>query len=114
MFDWEHGISLHTVQVNRASFHGEGEVSWFFSNCRRNLGYILELRRGWPFETRVCSEKSGLMSSYDGHLRKQNYSWHDNTDASGGESRDQASLSSFHGDTGIRINFQEESAIVNF
>ena len=30
--------------------------------------YILELRRGWPFETRVCSAKSGLLSSYDGHL----------------------------------------------
>ena len=32
--------------------------------------YNLELRRGWPFETRVCSAKSGLLSSYDGHLVK--------------------------------------------
>ena len=32
--------------------------------------YILELRRGWPFETRGCSAKSGLLSSYDGHLGK--------------------------------------------
>ena len=32
--------------------------------------YILELRRGWPFETRVCSAKSGLLSRYDGHLGK--------------------------------------------
>ena len=114
MFDWKHGIGLHAVQVNRASSHGKGEVSWVFSSCGRNLGYILELWRGWPLENRVCSAKSGLMSSYDGHLRKQNYSWHDNTDASGSELGDQASLSSFHGDTGIRINFQEESAIVNF
>ena len=47
--------------------------------------YILELRRGWPFETRVCSAKSGLRSSYDGHLRKLNYAWQAYTDASGGE-----------------------------
>ena len=32
--------------------------------------YILELRWGWPFETRVCSAKSGLLSRYDGHLGK--------------------------------------------
>ena len=31
---------------------------------------ILELRRGWQFETRVCSAKSRLLSSYDGHLVK--------------------------------------------
>ena len=47
--------------------------------------YILELRRGWPFETLVCSAKSGLLSSYDLHLGKLNYAWQENTDASGGE-----------------------------
>ena len=47
--------------------------------------YILELRRGWPFETRVCSAKSGLLSSYEGQLGKLNYAWQENTDASGGE-----------------------------
>ena len=47
--------------------------------------YILELRWGWPVETRVCSAKSGLLSSYDGHLRKLNYAWQENIDASGGE-----------------------------
>ena len=46
--------------------------------------HILELRRGWPFETRVCSAKSGLLSSYDGHVGKLNYVWQENTDASGG------------------------------
>ena len=54
--------------------------------------YIPELWRGWPFETRVCSAKSGLLSSYDGHLGKLNYSWQDNTDHSGGEPGGQASL----------------------
>ena len=29
MFDWEHGSALHTMQGNRASSRGEGEVSWF-------------------------------------------------------------------------------------
>ena len=43
--------------------------------------YILELRRGSTFETRVCSAKSGLLSSYDRHLGKLNYAWQENTDA---------------------------------
>ena len=47
---------------------------------------------GWPFETRVCSAKSGLLSSYDGPLGKLNYAWRENTYASGGESGGQASL----------------------
>ena len=34
-------------------------------------------------------------------------SWKDNTEGSGGEVGDQASLSSFHRDIGIPINFQE-------
>ena len=38
---------------------GEGDVSRDFSNYGRNLGYILELQRGCPFETLVCSLKSG-------------------------------------------------------
>ena len=85
MFDWEHGIALDTMQGNRDSSLGEGEVSWFFCSCGRNLGYILELRRGWPFKTRVCSATSGVLSSHDGHLRNLNKAWQDNTDASGGE-----------------------------
>ena len=51
MFDWEYGIALHAMQVNRASFPSEGDVSYDFSSCGRNLGYIRELQRGWPFET---------------------------------------------------------------
>ena len=72
MFDWEYGISLPARQGNRASSDGEGDVSWAFSICGRNLGYILELQQGWPFETPLCSAKSGLLSSYDGHLRNLN------------------------------------------
>ena len=54
MFDWEHGIALPALQGNRASSHSEGEVSRISSSCSGNLGYILELRWGWPFKTRVC------------------------------------------------------------
>ena len=46
MFDWEDGIALHRIQANGASSHCEGEVSWLFSSCGGNLGYILELRWG--------------------------------------------------------------------
>ena len=69
--------------------------------------YILELRRGWPFEIRVCSAKSGLLSSYDGHFGKLNYAWQGNTDASGGEPGGEASLIVLHSYTGIAINFHE-------
>ena len=72
MFDWESGISLHAVQGNRASSPGEADVSWDYSKCSRILGYILELQRGWPFETPLCSVKSGLLSTYDGHRRNLN------------------------------------------
>ena len=72
MFDWEYGIALHAMKENQASSPCEGDVSWDYSSCGRNLGYILELERGWPFETPLCSAKSGLLSSYDRHLRNLN------------------------------------------
>ena len=114
VFDWEHGIALHGKPGKRASSSGEGEVSWVFSSCDRNLEYIPELRRGWPFLTRFFSATSGLLSSYDGHLSNLNDAWQDITDASGGEAGNQPSLSSWHSDIGIPINFQEESGIVTF
>ena len=72
LFDWEKGIALDAMKWNRATSLGEGEVSFVFLSCRRNLGYILELLRGLLFETRVCSVTSGILSSYDGHLRDIN------------------------------------------
>ena len=71
-FDWEYGIALHAMQGNLASSPGEGDVSWDASSCDRNLGYIPELQLGWSFETPLCSAKSGLLSSYDGHLSNLN------------------------------------------
>ena len=85
-----------------------------FPELRHHLVYILELRRGWPIETRVCSAKSGLLSSYDGHHVKLNYAWQENTDTSGGEPGGQASLISWHSYIGIPINLDEVSGIVTF
>ena len=72
VFDWENGIALHGMQGNRASFASEADVSYDFSSCGRNLWDIRELQREWPFETPLCSLKSGLLCSYDGHLRNLN------------------------------------------
>ena len=60
VFDWENRIAVHAMQWNRASFPSEGDVSYDSSSCGRNLGYIRELQRGWPFETPLCSAKSGI------------------------------------------------------
>ena len=45
VFYWEHGIAEHAVQGNCASSLAEGEDSWIFSSCGKNLGYFLELWR---------------------------------------------------------------------
>ena len=72
MFDWEYGIALHAMHGNPASFPSEGDVSYDFSSCSKNLGYIRELQRGWTFETPLFSAKSGHMRSYEEHLRNLN------------------------------------------
>ena len=114
VFDWEHGTPLQKMHGNQDSSCSEWDVSWVFSSCGRHLVYILEFRCGWTFETRVCSVKSGLLSSYDGHHGKLNYAWQANTDASGCEPGFQASLISWQGYIGIPINFHKESGIVTF
>ena len=72
VFDWENAIALDIMQGNRASSRGEGNVSWVFSSCGRDLGYILELEWGCPFETGVCSVKSGHLSRYERQIRNVN------------------------------------------
>ena len=114
VFDWEHGTPQHEMQGNHASSCREGEVSRVFSSSGSHLVYILELRQGWPFETRIFSAKSGLLSSYDGHLGKLNYAWQENTYASGGEPGVQTSVISWHSYIGIPIIFHEDSAIITF
>ena len=68
MSDCENGVILHTMQGNRDSSPGESDVSWDFLSWGRNLGYILELQRGWPFEPPLVSVKYGLLSRYDNTL----------------------------------------------
>ena len=70
--EMKHEPEFKPLQGNPASSPSEGYVSWDFSSCGRNVGYILELERGWPFETPLCSAKSGLLCSYEGHLRNLN------------------------------------------
>ena len=82
IFDWERGTPQHEMQGNWASSFSEGEVSWVFSSCGRHVVYILELWRGWPFETGVCSVKSGELTRYEGQLRNVNLACQDKTDAS--------------------------------
>ena len=72
MFNWKYDIALHELQGNQASFPSEAYVSLDFPSCGRIVGYILELQRGWLFETPLCSSKSGLLSKYDGDLRNLN------------------------------------------
>ena len=69
MFDSENAIALDIMQGNRSSSCGDGKVSWVLSSCGRNLGYIIELLRGCPFETGVYSVISGHLSRYEGQLR---------------------------------------------
>ena len=57
MFNWEYVIALHAMQGNQASFPSEGDVSYDFSSCGKNLWYIRELQQGWLFETPFCSAK---------------------------------------------------------
>ena len=61
--------------------------------------------------SRVVAGTWGIFSSY---IRNLNLAWQDNTDTSGGEVGDQVSLSSFHRDNGIPIDFHEESSLVSF
>ena len=63
-FKSEHGISLETLQRERASARDDGGTSWFFSNC----GGILELRPGTQGASRVAPGKSNLHSISEGEL----------------------------------------------
>ena len=114
MFYGEQGTALLAMKGNWCSSLGYWEVSWFFPSCSGNMGYMLELCRGWPFKTRDCSAKSGLLSSYEGHLRNLFKAWQDNKDSTRGEAGDPVALSSCQRDIGIPINFQEESGIITF
>ena len=98
----------------RSHLEERGEDLHFFSSCGKNLGYILEIWRGWPFKTCVCSATSELLSRCEGQLGIVLEAWQGNRDASRGEVGEPVSHSSCHRDIGIPINFQEQSGIVSF
>ena len=72
LFDWKNPIALHAMQGNRGWSVVEDEISWFLLSYVGDLGYILELQRGCPFETGVGSAKSGHLCTYNGHIRNVN------------------------------------------
>ena len=101
------------MPLNRASYHSEGEVSLFFSSFGGNRGFILELRWGWIFKTRVCSATSGLLPSCEGQLRILIEAWQGNRNDSLGESGDTGSPSIYHSFIGIPIHYKEDSGIAS-
>ena len=61
-FKRECGISLETLQQERASSRDDGRTLWCFSSCRG----IIELRQGTQDASRVNPGKSNLHSSCEG------------------------------------------------
>ena len=57
---------------------------------------------------------SGLLPSYEGHLRNLLEAWQGNRATSQSEAGDPVSLSHCQRDIGIPINLQEESGIITF
>ena len=94
MFFGEHKISLQAMHGNGTLSHCEREVSWFFSGCGRNLEYILKFPWVRSCKARVFSARSGLLSSYEGHLRNHLKACQGNTDVYRVEVGDKGSLSS--------------------
>ena len=85
-----------------------------FLELQRVTGLCSRVMASEDIKNFVYSVTSGLISSYDGHLRNLNSAWKDNMDSSGGEAGDQGSLSSWNSDIGIPIHFQKESGIITF
>ena len=85
-----------------------------FLKLQQEPGVYSRVTVGMVLQTRVCSARSGLLSSCEGHLTILLEAWQGNMDASQGEAGGPVSLSSCHRDIGILINFQEESGIGSF
>ena len=67
------GIGPHLAA--RGNFHG-------FSRVAAGPGVYSRVKAGMALKTRVCSATSGLLSSYEGHLRNLFEAWQGNRDAS--------------------------------
>ena len=67
-FKRERGISLETLQWERASSPVEGRIPLFSSSLGGKFGVLHELRHGLQGPARIALGKSGLISRYDRHL----------------------------------------------
>ena len=113
LFDGEHGIALHAMQWHRASSRGEGGSLIVFLQLRPGTEVYSRVTAGRTFNTRVCSLKSGILSSCIGHFGTLLKVLQANRDASRGEAGDPGSISNCYRDIGIPINFQEEAGIIS-
>ena len=59
-----------------------------FLELRRDPGVCSRVTARVNISNFICLVMSGLLSIYNGHLRILNYTWQDNTDASGGKAGD--------------------------
>ena len=71
LFDWENAIALHAMPGNRASSRGEGDVSWVFSSCGRNLG-LSRVTVGMSIRNSSLFIEVRNLSMYEGQLRNVN------------------------------------------
>ena len=85
-----------------------------FVELRQELGLYSQVMVGMSIRNLSLFNDIRTPVSYDGHLRNLNQAWQDNMNTSLGKAGDQASLSSWHSDIGIPINFQEESGCGTF
>ena len=85
-----------------------------FLELRREPGVCSRVMVGVAIKNFVCLLTSGLLSSYDVHLRNLNNAYQDNTDASGCEAGDRGSLSTWNSDIGLLSIFKKSKASTPF
>ena len=73
LFDWEQGIALHAIQGNRGLMPERAASLMIFLELRREPGVCSRVMVGVAIKNFVCLLTSGLLSSYDVHLRNLNY-----------------------------------------
>ena len=73
LFDWEQGITLHSIQGNRGLIPERAASLIFFLDLWRETGLCIRVMAGVAMKNYVCTLTSGFLSSYDVHLRNINY-----------------------------------------
>ena len=86
----------------------------FFLELRREPGVYSRVKAGMALQNLSLYSEVRTRVWFEGHLRNLHEAWQGKTDAPRGEAGHPGSLSCCHRDTGVPINFQEESAIITF